>query len=170
MSIYSISSCFGLSFVMFLFQVTSHSANYLRQLIENGADIYPGANMAQDADGAVYDLSIMSKTQRQGKARLLLANEIPGSAPKIVYRHVRDGDVVLMNRQPTLHRASMMCHFVRVLKVRVTETGRGREKHDTTLFLISYPLLISYLLFFLCTGLEDVSFNVCQLWFVQCRF
>lgn len=73
--------------------------------------------MIQDSDGAVYDLSVMDQAQRQGKARLLLANITPGSAPKIVYRHVRDGDVVIMNRQPTLHRASMMCHFVRVLTV-----------------------------------------------------
>jgi DNA-directed RNA polymerase I subunit RPA1 len=32
-----------------------------------------------------------------------------------VYRHIRNGDVVLMNRQPTLHKASIMAHKVRVL-------------------------------------------------------
>lgn len=73
--------------------------------------------MMQDSDGSMYDLSVMNRTQRLGKARLLLANNTPGSAPKIVFRHLRDGDAVIMNRQPTLHRASMMCHFVRVLKV-----------------------------------------------------
>jgi DNA-directed RNA polymerase beta' subunit len=33
----------------------------------------------------------------------------------IVNRHLLDGDPVLMNRQPSLHRMSMMCHRVRVL-------------------------------------------------------
>jgi DNA-directed RNA polymerase I subunit RPA1 len=35
--------------------------------------------------------------------------------PKRVLRHLRDGDIVLFNRQPTLHRVSMMAHKVRVL-------------------------------------------------------
>lgn len=73
--------------------------------------------MMQDSDGAIYDLSILNQSQRRGKARLLLTSHSTGVAPKIVYRHLRDGDVVIMNRQPTLHRASMMCHFIRVLKV-----------------------------------------------------
>ncbi|GJP44529.1 hypothetical protein CLOM_g3917 [Closterium sp. NIES-68] len=35
---------------------------------------------------------------------------------KSVYRHMRDGDVVLVNRQPTLHRPGIMAHRVRILK------------------------------------------------------
>ena len=27
-----------------------------------------------------------------------------------VHRHLLDGDPILFNRQPTLHRMSMMCH------------------------------------------------------------
>ena len=34
----------------------------------------------------------------------------------IVHRHMMDGDAVLFNRQPTLHRMSMMCHIVKVMK------------------------------------------------------
>lgn len=33
----------------------------------------------------------------------------------IAYRQLRDGDTVVFNRQPTLHRGSMMAHYVRVL-------------------------------------------------------
>ena len=33
----------------------------------------------------------------------------------IVHRHMMDGDPVLFNRQPTLHRMSMMCHIVKIL-------------------------------------------------------
>lgn len=40
-----------------------------------------------------------------------LGNKIP----KRVHRHLRTGDVVLFNRQPTLHRVSIMAHKVRVL-------------------------------------------------------
>ena len=34
----------------------------------------------------------------------------------IVHRHLMDGDPVLFNRQPTLHRMSMMCHIVKIMK------------------------------------------------------
>ena len=34
----------------------------------------------------------------------------------IIHRHLLDGDPVLFNRQPTLHRMSMMCHIVKVMK------------------------------------------------------
>lgn len=35
---------------------------------------------------------------------------------KKVYRHLRDGDLLILNRQPTLHKPSMMCHKARVLQ------------------------------------------------------
>jgi len=34
----------------------------------------------------------------------------------IVHRHLMDGDPVLFNRQPSLHKMSMMCHITKVLK------------------------------------------------------
>ena len=34
----------------------------------------------------------------------------------IVHRHMIDGDGVLFNRQPTLHRMSMMCHIAKIMK------------------------------------------------------
>jgi len=33
----------------------------------------------------------------------------------VVERHLRDGDVVLFNRQPSLHRMSIMAHRVKVM-------------------------------------------------------
>lgn len=35
---------------------------------------------------------------------------------KKVYRHLRDGDILILNRQPTLHKPSMMAHKAKVLK------------------------------------------------------
>lgn len=37
------------------------------------------------------------------------------SINKKVYRHLRDGDLLILNRQPTLHKPSMMVHKARVL-------------------------------------------------------
>jgi DNA-directed RNA polymerase I subunit RPA1 len=98
-------------------QVTSQSANWLQKLVENGARHYPGANRVEDCHGHVYDLAVMTDEQRLRKARVLFSNFHNEGLPHIVYRHVRDGDVVIMNRQPTLHRASIMAHFIRVLPV-----------------------------------------------------
>ena len=33
----------------------------------------------------------------------------------IIHRHLVNGDPVLFNRQPTLHRMSMMCHTVKIM-------------------------------------------------------
>lgn len=35
---------------------------------------------------------------------------------KKVLRHLRDGDHLILNRQPTLHKPSMMVHRARVLR------------------------------------------------------
>ena len=48
-------------------------------------------------------------------ARLSFATRTP-SLNKKVYRHLRDGDMLILNRQPTLHKPSMMAHRARVLQ------------------------------------------------------
>lgn len=55
------------------------------------------------------------------EARTALANQLltpQGKAGqcKKVMRYLQDGDVLLLNRQPTLHKPSMMAHRARVLK------------------------------------------------------
>lgn len=42
----------------------------------------------------------------------------------VVDRHLQDGDIVLFNRQPSLHKLSIMCHYV---KVRPWRTFRFNE-------------------------------------------
>ena len=39
-----------------------------------------------------------------------------GGAVKKVWRHLRNGDALLVNRQPTLHKPGIMAHYARVLK------------------------------------------------------
>jgi len=47
--------------------------------------------------------------------KILSRKNIRLSIGDIVHRHLMDGDPVIFNRQPTLHRPSMMCHLVKVL-------------------------------------------------------
>jgi len=51
----------------------------------------------------------MDKEQREGLAKLLTVGR------KVVYRHLANGDPLLVNRQPTLHKPSIMAHRCRVL-------------------------------------------------------
>ncbi|KAF4698327.1 DNA-directed RNA polymerase I subunit RPA1, partial [Perkinsus olseni] len=48
-------------------------------------------------------------------ARSLYQSTNPDKKPRVVLRHVRDGDPLLVNRQPTLHKPGIMALFVKVL-------------------------------------------------------
>ena len=48
---------------------------------------------------------------------------VSSGSGKIVYRHLRDGDLMLTNRQPTLHKPGLMAHRARVLTVRSSPTN-----------------------------------------------
>jgi DNA-directed RNA polymerase II subunit RPB1 len=65
---------------------------------------YPSANYIIRPNGNVTKLALV-------KDRSAVNLDVGD----VVERHVIDGDVVLFNRQPTLHRMSMMGHRVRVL-------------------------------------------------------
>ena len=43
-------------------------------------------------------------------------NRINLSIGDVVHRHLKDGDIVLLNRQPTLHKGSMLAKRIRVMK------------------------------------------------------
>ncbi|KAJ9578155.1 hypothetical protein L9F63_024983 [Diploptera punctata] len=60
-----------------------------------------------------------AEKQRVVLSKLLLTPSVFSPVlrrPKIVHRHLCNGDMVVMNRQPTLHRAGIMGHVARVLK------------------------------------------------------
>ncbi len=87
-------------------KVTSHNLEEMKRLIENGPDNYPGALYIVRPDGRRVRLEFVTD-------RKVVAEAIqPGF---VVERHLRDGDIVLFNRQPSLHRMSIMAHRVRVL-------------------------------------------------------
>mmetsp|Transcript_12969 Transcript_12969/g.30311 ORF Transcript_12969/g.30311 Transcript_12969/m.30311 type:complete len:753 (-) Transcript_12969:7-2265(-) len=80
----------------------------LRQAIVRGPEEHPGAAMVRWPSGKSTSLRQLRKNYRAEQA-----NELrPGC---IVERHMRNGDIVLFNRQPSLHRLSIMAHKVRVM-------------------------------------------------------
>ncbi|EHP69538.1 MAG: DNA-directed RNA polymerase subunit A' [Metallosphaera yellowstonensis] len=87
-------------------KVTKWNLDRLREYVINGPEKWPGANYVVRPDGRRIDL-------RYVKDRKELASTL---APNfVVERHLINGDVVIFNRQPSLHRISMMGHRVRVL-------------------------------------------------------
>uniref|UniRef100_A0A2M4B8J3 DNA-directed RNA polymerase subunit n=1 Tax=Anopheles marajoara TaxID=58244 RepID=A0A2M4B8J3_9DIPT len=98
--------------------VTPWNVAELRQWVLNGPDVYPGANLIEDSNGRVSKISSFNVTQRQSMAKTLLTPSTDGSADdsiKIVHRHLQNGDILLLNRQPTLHRPSIMAHRAKIL-------------------------------------------------------
>ena len=102
--------------------VTPHNVAHLRKLVEAGPDCYPGATAVENEAGRVVLLAHLTPQKRVALAKSLLAAPAPGVGPrpgwatKAVYRHLRDGDMLLTNRQPTLHKPGLMAHRARVLK------------------------------------------------------
>jgi DNA-directed RNA polymerase beta' subunit/intein/homing endonuclease len=84
-------------------RVTSYNREQMYKLIQNGADKYPGAKTLVRADGRMISLKHVN------------SKEIVLYYGDVVNRHLADGDTILFNRQPTLHRMSMMGHRVKVL-------------------------------------------------------
>lgn len=87
-------------------KVTTWNLEEMRRYVLNGPYRHPGANYVIDPTGRRIDLRFI----RDLKA--MAENLKPGY---VVERHLKDGDVVLFNRQPSLHRMSIMAHIVKVL-------------------------------------------------------
>jgi DNA-directed RNA polymerase II subunit RPB1 len=90
--------------------VTPHNIDRLQQLVKNGKNVYPGANFVFPGSRAGSGRKSMPIFLgfRKEQVRLRYGD--------IVERHLVDGDYVLLNRQPTLHKLSMMGHKIKVLK------------------------------------------------------
>lgn len=90
-------------------EVTPHNIKHLTKLVQNGRSVYPGAN------NVVRNITINGKTINQRIDLRYRKDNIKLSFGDVVERHIVDGDYVLFNRQPTLHKPSMMGHRVHVL-------------------------------------------------------
>ncbi|KAH9950127.1 beta and beta-prime subunits of DNA dependent RNA-polymerase [Amylocystis lapponica] len=86
-------------------RVTSHNIDMLKKAVRNGCDVHPGANyVTAGSSGFKKYLKFGNRTAIADGLRV----------GDVVERHIIDGDIVLFNRQPSLHKLSIMCHRVKV--------------------------------------------------------
>lgn len=86
--------------------VNKYNIDELRKLIKNGPDTWPGAKYVKKLNDSV---TVNLKYADGDK----IVNELKYG--DIVHRHLTDGDYILFNRQPSLHKMSMMCHKVIIM-------------------------------------------------------
>lgn len=88
--------------------VNDRNRDFLLKLVQNGPDGgpngEPGAKILERRNGENISLRYVDR------------NSIRLENGDIVHRHMMDGDAVLFNRQPSLHRMSMMCHIAKIMK------------------------------------------------------
>ncbi|RLI22294.1 DNA-directed RNA polymerase subunit A', partial [Candidatus Bathyarchaeota archaeon] len=87
-------------------KVTEWNIEEMRKLVVNGPEKYPGALYIIRPDGKRIRLEFVVDREKLAEALE------PGF---VVERHLKNGDVAIFNRQPSLHRMSIMAHYVRVL-------------------------------------------------------
>ncbi|KAG4305911.1 hypothetical protein PORY_000821 [Pneumocystis oryctolagi] len=105
--------------------VTPYNVDLLRHAVINGPEKWPGAVRVQLEDGHMISLLRKTFEERVAIANTLLTSQTyrganssflrVSSTNKKVFRHLRDNDILLLNRQPTLHKPSIMAHKARVL-------------------------------------------------------
>ncbi len=86
-------------------RINEYNFEQVKEFVIRGPENHPGANYVIRPDG--QRLRITERNKENLLERLQVGF--------IVERHLMDGDIVLFNRQPSLHRMSMMGHEVRVM-------------------------------------------------------
>jgi len=84
--------------------VTKFNISKLTSLVRNGPNQHPGANYVIKSDGVRLDLK---HNKNLDDLRLQYGWKVE--------RHIDDDDVIIFNRQPSLHKESMMGHRVKVM-------------------------------------------------------
>uniref|UniRef100_A0A3P8NVU2 DNA-directed RNA polymerase subunit n=1 Tax=Astatotilapia calliptera TaxID=8154 RepID=A0A3P8NVU2_ASTCA len=85
-------------------RVNKANLELMRKLVRNGPDVHPGANFIQNRHTQIK--RFLKYGNREKIAQELRIGDL-------VERHLIDGDIVLFNRQPSLHKLSIMAHIVR---------------------------------------------------------
>jgi DNA-directed RNA polymerase II subunit RPB1 len=88
--------------------VTPYNIKHLIKLVKNGSYVYPGANIVYLKSNNTSRILPIDLRFRKEDVELKYGD--------IVERHLVDGDIVLLNRQPTLQKQSMMGHKIKVIK------------------------------------------------------
>ena len=84
--------------------VMSYNIEHCQELVKRGPYVHPGAMYVIKDTGERIDLRYARNT-----------GDVILQYGYIVERHLVDNDVVLFNRQPSLHKMSMMAHYVKVM-------------------------------------------------------
>lgn len=95
-------------------KVNPFNIERLRKMVRNGTDKYPGARIIEKANGRKLSLKFFTT---ESNYHLLNEKAMSLQMGDTVHRHLMEGDPVLFNRQPSLHKMSMMCHKVKPMKV-----------------------------------------------------
>jgi DNA-directed RNA polymerase II subunit RPB1 len=85
-------------------RVTPHNLDWLNKLVKNGPGTWPGARYVIRDDGSRQDLRYVGDTSK-------IALQYGWK----VERHMLDGDYIIFNRQPSLHKMSMMGHRTKIM-------------------------------------------------------
>ncbi|MCS3923025.1 DNA-directed RNA polymerase subunit A' [Methanosalsum natronophilum] len=86
-------------------KVITSNIDILKKYVSNGRLIYPGANYVVRGDGKRVKITEINSEELAEKLEIGWTVE----------RQLIDGDIVLFNRQPSLHKMSIMAHTVKVL-------------------------------------------------------
>jgi len=86
--------------------VNEYNFEEMKKLILNGPDKWPGAKYIKKNNNMIINLKY---------AKDLTKNADDLKIGDVVHRHLNNGDYVLFNRQPSLHKMSMMCHKVIIM-------------------------------------------------------
>ncbi|EYC08344.1 hypothetical protein Y032_0066g3709 [Ancylostoma ceylanicum] len=86
--------------------VNNYNIDRMKRLILNGCDTHPGANYVIDRGTGIKRL--LKYANRETHAASLKIGDV-------VERHLENGDIVLFNRQPSLHKVSIMSHRARIV-------------------------------------------------------
>ena len=84
--------------------VTHFNKQRLQQLVERGPMVHPGAKYIIRHDDSLIDLRFVRK---KTDTHLEFGYRVE--------RHIDNGDFVIFNRQPSLHKMSMMAHQIKIL-------------------------------------------------------
>ncbi len=96
-------------------KVTSHNIDWCKQMIkqkylgsDDHAEYIPGVNyVVRETDGMRRRIKVTEKNAEDVAEKLEIGSSIE--------RQLMNGDIALFNRQPSLHRMSMMAHRVKVV-------------------------------------------------------
>lgn len=101
--------------------VNDRNRQHLQAMVARGPGNLGGAAKIVTTEGAELDLNHCE-----------IIDSINLRAGDIVHRHLRDGDPVIFNRQPSLHVGSMMCHKVKVIEDTAKEINQTFKLNPIT--------------------------------------